>query len=300
MNPQRKYPLLFLSMALLFITSLVHLDRVFFKASKSFSPRFFYTCLPNDPKWDLKEPSTEELALLDTILDQKFHYLNKGAHCFAFMSEDEKYVIKLHRYASHMRVFPWLTHPFSYQFSERRKKIKQHNFEILNYNLANYKTSYENLKEESGLILVHINRTNNLKRTVTVVDKIKGEYTIPLDQVTFILQRKADLIYPTLDKLYQEGQLSDAKQIVSQIIGLISSCCEKGYIDQDPLLYKNYGLLGTQAIHIDIGDLIRDESVKEREARIAHVKELTRALEQKIEQSYPKLLEHYNREINAL
>lgn len=300
MNSHRKYPILFLSMAILFLASLVHLDRTFFKASKSFSLRFLYTCLPNDPRWDLPPPSSEELHLLDQILNQKFHYLAKGAHCFAFMSEDEKYVIKFHRYASHMRVFPWLTHPFSYQFNERRKKIKAHNFEILDYNLSNYKASYEDLKKESGLILVHINRTNYLNKAITISDKIQGEYTVPLDQVTFILQHKADLIYPTLDQLYAAHEIDKAKQVVSQIIHLISSCCEKGYVDQDPILRKNYGLLANEAIHIDIGDMVKDDTVRDKQTRVAHVKELTECLRVRLEKEYPELLEHYAQEIARL
>ncbi len=300
MNSKKKYPFLFLSMLVLFIVSITHLDRIFFKESHSFSLRFLYTCLPNDPRWDLPEPSKEELSLLDSIVHQKFHYLDKGAHCFAFISEDKKYVIKFHRYASHMRIFPWLNHPFSYQFNKERKKIKAHNFKTLDYNLANYKTSYENLKEESGLILVHINRTDTLKKTLTLVDKRGGEYKVPLDQVTFILQHKADLIYPTLDRLYGAHQIDQAKAVVSQIIHLMVACCDKGYVDQDPILRKNYGLLENQAIHIDIGDLIRNDTMKEKESRRLHIIELTASLKKRIENSYPQLLDHYNKEISSL
>lgn len=295
-----KPSLLFLLALLLFFLATVRIDRIFFKRNSSFSIRFLFSALPNRPEYDLPLPSIQELQELDTILKQKFHYLSKGAHCYAFVSEDNKYVIKFHRYASHMRVLSWVNHPFSYRFDPRRKKIKEYNLQKLTYNLQNYKNSYQELKEETGLIFLHINKTDTLHRTVTLVDKTQAEYQIPLDQVTFILQHKANLIYPTLDKLFQEKKIDAAKQIVTQIISLITSCCQKGYIDDDPVLRKNYGLLANRAIHIDVGDLIQKEEMKQKEHYLPHVKEMTESLRKRIENQYPDLLEHYRNEIERL
>jgi hypothetical protein len=276
------------------------LDRSFFKASKSFSSRFLYTCLPNNPKWDIPPPSQEEREELRALCTQKFYYLGKGAHCYAFLSADRNYVIKFHRYASHMRIFPWLTHPFSYQFNERRKKIKKHNFEILDYNLSNYKTSFEDLKEESGLLFVHINKTDYLKQSVTIVDKIQGEHVIPLDQTTFVVQRCAELPYDALNRYSALHDLDGAKRVVSQIIHLIVDCCNKGYVDQDPVLHKNYGVLASRAIHIDIGDLVHDETFKERSLQADYVSQITDCLRQRLERDYPELVTHYHQEIEKL
>lgn len=292
----------------LFVAITARIDRTFFKRNSSFCIRFLFTSLPNQDHWEIAPPSTEELTQLDAILEQKFHYLGKGAHCYAFVSEDQNYVIKFHRYASHMRVMPWLTHPFSYQFDARRKKIKEYNLQKLDYNLKNYKNSFELLKEETGLVLLHINRSNHLGRTVRLVDKTQAEYQIPLDQVTFILQQRADLIYPTLDKLYAQSRLEECRQIVSSIIHLMANCCQKGFVDEDPVLRKNYGLLGTspshtqgiKAIHIDVGDLIPKEGIHLKENYIPYVKEMTESLRKRLELHYPEILSHYYSEIGAL
>ena len=287
-------------MLVLFIGAMARIDRVFFKRNNSFCIRFLFSSLPNRAEWDLPPPSPEEEAHLDTILTQKFHYLGKGAHCSAFVSEDQKYVIKFHRYPSHMRIFPWLNHPFSYQFNDRRKKIMKYNEKRLDYILQNYKNSYLDLKEETGLILLHINHTNTLKRTITLIDKTHAEYKIPLDDVSFILQHRANLIYPTLDKLIAEKKIDQAKKVVSNIIGLITTCCQKGYIDKDPVLRRNYGLLADRAIHIDIGDMIKNEQITEKENYLPHVKEMTESLRKQIVSAYPELLEHYTQEIDDL
>ncbi len=292
--------LFFLFMLIFFLASTVKIDRIFFKRNSSFSIRFLFSNLPNRSEWDLPPPSHDELQNLDVALAQKFHYLGKGAHCYAFVSEDQKYVIKFHRFASHMRIFPWLNRPFSYRFNAERKKIKKYNLMKLSYNLQNYKNSYSDLREETGLIFLHINKTDTLHRTVTLIDKTHAEYQIPLDEVTFILQHKANLIYPTLDQLVAEKKIPEAKKVVTSIIHLIAQCCQKGYVDDDPVLRKNYGLLSDRAIHIDVGDLIKNETVKEQSQRLAHVEEMTISLRQRIENQYPDLLEHYNEEIKNL
>lgn len=291
---------LFITMFVLFIAAVAQIDRIFFKRSSSFCPHFLYSCLPANPDWDLPTPTSEETLLLDPILNQKFHYFAKGTRCFAFVSDDQKYVIKFHRYPSHMRLFPWLTHPFSYSFTERRKKIKEYNLKRIQANFRSYKNSYFDLKEETGILLLHINRTDHLRKTITIVDKAQAEHKISLDDVTFILQKRADLIYPALDRLVQEKKYDEAKQTVSQIIHLVAKTCQKGYIDKDPVLKRNYGLLEDRAIHIDVGDLIKNEGIALRESYIPYIKEMTESLRKQLESSYTELLEHYHQIIQDL
>jgi hypothetical protein len=294
------YKILIATLLVCWIGCLAHVDRIYFKRNRSFSIRFIYSSLPHHPEWDLAPPTIEQQQLLDQILKQKFRYLAKGNHCYAFISADDKYVIKFHRYPSHMRIFPWLNHPFSYLFSQRRKKIKEHNFRRLKANFTSYRDSYQNLREETGLILLHINPTDHLRKSVTLIDKTQAEYQVPLDKVTFILQHKAEMIYTALDRLIKEKKIHEAKQVVSNIIQLIASCCQKGYIDEDPVLRKNYGLLQNRAIHIDIGDLIKNREISLKEKYIPYLKETTRSLHQWIEANYPELLEHYFQEIENL
>jgi hypothetical protein len=287
-------------MVLLFVLSLVRIDRIFFKRNHSFCVRFIYPSIAQHPEWDLPPLSQEEQANLDLILKQKFHYLAKGCHCYAFLSEDQKYVIKFHRYASHLRIFPWLNHPFSYRFSKKRRAIQEHNLSKLEENMQSYLNSVQALKEETGVIMAHLNRTDRLHRKVTIVDATQAEYQIPLDQVTFILQHKADLIYPTLDRLVAEQKIEQAKATVTHIIQLIAACCKKGYIDQDPVLRKNYGLVADRAIHIDVGDLVKNDQIKLREHYVPHVIEMTDSLRVRLEKHYPELLAHYHQEIEKL
>ncbi len=287
-------------MLFLFSTTVANLDRVFFKRNSSFCLHFLYSCLPANPDWDLPMPTADETLFLDQILEQKFHYFAKGSRCFGFISDDQKYVIKFHRYPSHLRSFPQFTHFFSYRFNPRRKKIKQYNLQQIHANFESYKNSYLNLKEEAGIILLHINRTNHLHKTISLIDKTQVEHKVCLDDVTFILQKRADLIYPTLDKLNSEKKYDEAKQAIFHLIQLISKSCQKGYIDKDPVIKRNYGLLKDRAIHIDVGDLIKNENISVRENYIPYVKEMTESFRKQLESNYPELLPYYYQAILAL
>lgn len=265
----------------LFIVALAGLDRMFFKQNHDFCAAFLYPKIEHHPEWEIPEA---DLTALGPILDQKFYYLAKGCHCFAFVSEDQKYVIKFHRYASHLRRFAW---KFSYLFSEKRKKIKEHNLERLHINLQSYKNAYCDLKEETGLLFAHINPSQNLRKTITLVDTLQSEYQVPLDEVTFVIQHKADLIFPTLSRLLKEGHLEEAKEVVNSLVRLLAIDAKKGYIDKDPIIYRNYGLVGLRAIHIDIGDLVPNS-----ESHPPHIQLVTNIIREK----HPLLVENIDLE----
>jgi hypothetical protein len=284
----------------LFCYALLKIDQRSFKENDTFNIRHILPSVSLNPAWKVKSPSPDQRAQIDAILDQPFYYLGKGSHSFAFLSEDGDYVLKFHRYPSHMRVFSWLNRPFAYQFSKKRIQIKEHNIQKLDYNLSNYRNSYQDLQEETGLIFVHPAFSDDLHRDALIIDRTGNRYEIPLNSVTFILQRRADLLYTTLDRLKEERDTERSKQVISSMIDLVVTCCQKGYVDQDPVLRKNYGILDRSAIHIDIGDMVYCEEMKKRENYIPHVKEMTESLRKRLIRDYPYLLDHYEREINNL
>lgn len=295
-----KHPLrLLLTATLLFMVAIIQLDQLFFRRASRFSPRFLISSMPYNPQWDLPALSEEEQHLLDELCSQKFHYLNKGTRCFAFLSEDRQYVIKFHRYPSHLRLFPWLNRPLAYQISPKRKQIKEYNIKRILGNFSSYKNSITDLKEENGLLLVHINKTQEIKRHICLIDKSGATHHVPLDQVTFIVQKCARPIYPTLQSLYSAGKLQQAKAIIDQLFTLIDTSCRKGYINEDPVLRTNYGLIDGRAIHIDIGDLMQQDTIKQPQARLAYMEKITLPLKRYLEHNAPELVQAYEDTLQA-
>lgn len=279
-------PWLYIGLLVLWGALLYWVDKKTFKQNDRFNVRHI---LSSD--WDGTVWAPPMRPEVQAILKQKFSYLARGMHAFAFLSEDGRYVLKFHRYPSHMRIFPWLNHPFS-QKSEKRIKIRANDLKKWQYHLNSYQNSFSSLKEETGII--YASSKAPISEVVTIIDKEGSICRVPLSRTTFILQHKADLIYPSLDYEGEEMQ----QKIVAAIIELMVTCCKKGFVDQDPILRKNYGILrlGEQikAIHIDVGDMVFLESVKSREAYIPYVKEITASLRQRIERDYPHLLSYYH------
>lgn len=276
------------------IVGLARLDRYFFKHNKSFCIRFVYSSLPYNPDWETAPLTAKEKESFKTIFNQKFHYLGKGNSSFAFASEDGKYVIKLMRFPSTLRPFSWLSHTFS-RFKPYRIQNTQSSYKKLHNSFHSYKLAYNELKEESGLLYIHLNRSNDLQQKVSLVDRLGHCYEIALDTVSFILQKRASLIYPTLDQLKASADHETARKTIRNILSLIKTAAQKGIFDHDPILRKNYGLLEDHAIFIDVGALSRDEMLKERV--YAHVREMTDSLRVRLENLYPEFLPFYKEEI---
>ncbi len=280
----------FLFFFVAFIVILFSLNRMFFKQNDSFCVGFLY------PSGGEANEAVEPLPEgLENILQQKFHYFAKGCHCYAFLSEDQKYVLKFHRYASHMRRFSWAYRPFSYLFKSHGQEIKKHNIAKLQSNFRSYKESYANLKEETGLIWLKLNRSKHLHQFVTLVDNSSSEYRVSLDDVSVILQHKADLIFPRLNQLVADNKMEEVKKIITAVVRLVAATSQKGYLNEDPVLRRNYGLWNGQAIHIDIGDLSKSEGFNKKQHLITVTQSLRDCLE-----GFPTLLEHYDQLINDL
>jgi hypothetical protein len=209
------------------------------------------------PEWEVQRSSDgkEELlqANLPQILNQKFHYLSKGAQCYAFVSDDGMYVLKFFRF-QHLTPNTFLTHlPFPHFLKKWRdgKIAKREN--KLNQDFSSYKLAFEELKNECGLMFIHLNKTSNFLHPITLVDKIKIEHQVDLDQFEFILQRRAKLVYPQIQQWMEVGDARSAKRAISELLQLVALKGERGIVDVDPNLSKNFGFIDGKPIQIDVG-----------------------------------------------
>jgi hypothetical protein len=249
--------LFFISLLLLCGLGLVRLDRHFLKKNGGFCLHHVVTKLPYRAEWEAEFPKEAALPLLE----QKFYYLGKGHQSYVFESADGQVVLKFYRFPSHLRLFPWLKHPFSYAWSAKRQEIKAYNLQKLSDTFSSYRMAFQELREDCGLIAVHLNRSEDLRTFVVIVDQLGQEYAVDLDEVVFLLQKKAERIFPRW-----ENQDSLGKQrMAGEISQLIQRRCEKGIVDQDAILEKNYGWLGDRAIHIDVGRFAKVEELSTEE-----------------------------------
>jgi hypothetical protein len=118
--------------------------------------------------------------------------------------------------------------------------------------------AFDRLQEETGLLYVHLNESACLRQTACIVDKLGIRHTIDLDRIAFVLQRKADLVYPRLQALLAAGDQQGAERALKSVVSVIVARCKKGIYDEDPRIHRNFGFIGDQAVIIDVGRFRED------------------------------------------
>lgn len=199
----------------------------------------------------------EQKAALHAILEQPFFFLSSGGQCYAFVSADGKTVIKFFKH-HHIRMWNRLNNLRLPRFLQRpldktlEKKKHQSSWIFESCRIA-----YKNFKERSGLIYLHLHKTNSFKKKVKIIDNLNIAHLIDLDTTDFVLQQRAELSHRTLKRLIQDNRLEEAKQCIDSVLALTIERVKKGIIDRDPNMRTNIGFIGTYAIEIDIGSFTK-------------------------------------------
>jgi len=227
--------------------------------------------------WNVGPLSAEREKDIQEALSQKFSYLGCGAQSYVFFSEDGKSVLKLFK-NKRFEAPLWvkLLPPLPYKV--KKLQAKQDN---LIKDFTSYQIAYNELRDETGLLLVHLDPTP-LHYTVTIQDRL-----VHLGDYAFILQKRGELVYSSLEQDIKNGRLANAKQSISSLVRLLKQRCNKGVADRDPNFRKNYAFLAAEAIEIDIG-------------RFSHTEVLTPKIPYDFKEWLgglsPELLTHFERE----
>ncbi len=186
-------------------------------------------------------------------LNQSFHYLDCGNQCYAFLSEDGKYVLKFFKYA-HSSVPHFLT---QIPLLNRFKPFRPHRFEKQQWkrerDFNGYRLAYNSFQQETALVALHLSPTDHHYPTITITDKLGCVHTINLNETPFILQQKATPIYKQLKKWLKAGESGLAKEGIASLLELLRKRISLHLQDDDVHFYSNFGFIGTQAIQLDPG-----------------------------------------------
>jgi hypothetical protein len=232
--------------------------------------------LTPQPEWETTSLSPEEKARIKAILSQPYSYLDNGVQSFVFASQDGQYVIKFFRH-DHLDAPFWLTP------SQRTKKQAQLCKEFLSYKLA-----FQNLREQTGLVFVHLNKTQDLHQTLDLIDKLGIHHPIPLDNYEFLIQKRASLLYTALNQMIEENKLADAHR------------AKEGISDKDPDLITNFGVIGTKPIQIDVGRFSPRVSPRAPTCDKNEIIRITDQLDQYLKTKCPELQQHLKTQIENL
>lgn len=244
----------------------------------------------HDPRWETRALTELEKNQLEEALSQPYHYFGCGGQSFVFFSDNGQYVIKFFK----QRLFrppTWLNRcplpKILHRYREKRNWKRQ---DKLQRDFTSYKIAFEELQEETGVVYVHLNQTSHLLKILSIQDKIGMMHQIPLDHTDFILQKRGELVYERIHNLMQAGKIDEAKKAIFKVLNLVVSRCKKGYHDRDPNVRTNCGFIGEQAIKIDVGRLMRQETIKNPEIYRRELLRISTPFEKWVETTYPELL----------
>jgi hypothetical protein len=284
-----------------FILVAIFLKKFCYSKTDGFALYKIHSSLAYCPDWEPNPSSLQEHDQIVKIFDQPFYYLAKGAQSYVFASADGETVIKFFR-IYHLRPPFWLTAftlPLPLQPYRVHKMIAKRG--ELDKDFQSYKIAFQELKEETGLLYLHLNKTDHLKKRLTIYDKIGIAHQLDLDQMEFLLQKRATLVFPSIAHLVKTEGIDGAKQAISSLVKLLIGRCEKGIFDKDPDLNTNFGfLLHKIPVQIDIGRFRKSQEHKNREKYRDEIIQITDNFRQWLDLNYPPLAEHLLGEIQKI
>ncbi len=244
-------------------------------------------------------PTPEEQKALQEIFLQEFQYIGNGAQCYVFASKDQEYVLKFFK-IKHLTPKYWLNYfPLPWMEKYRFEKIDRRENKRTE-TFSSFKIAFEEFREHTGLVFVHLAKTKNQLRKVCVVDKLQNRYWVPLDEVPFILQKKAVVLYTYLRQLLDQGKETEALAAMRSVLELVRIRCSLGLADKDGGVGANYGFIDGEPVHIDVGRIIRDESLKTPIHSLREVFRVSKKMEGWLQKEYPGLIPRFQEEVHDI
>ena len=245
--------------------SLFGLARVYYRMTDDFRLSNISYEMPFQENWEVAPMTAQEQQRFDEILKQKFYYIGKGAQSYAFRSGDDQYVLKFFKF-KHLKpsVFVNILPEIGPLKEYKQNQIERKN-RLLNSVFDGYRLAYAVHADETGLIYIHLNKTQSMHKNVIVQDKIGLEKTISLDDVPFILQVKVKTTRAVMTELMKTRDIPKVKERIAQIFNLYLSEYSKGIYDRDHGVMHNTGFAGDKPVHLDVGKLTKDERMKDKE-----------------------------------
>lgn len=244
-----------------------------------------------EKQWEINQDDVIDET--KAILAQDFHYLTRGRECFIFESTDKKYVLKFFdssRYYTKYffadialpRFLPKYIDTYRFKHYNRRSTK-------LNFNLSSTKLAFENLKEGSALVYVHLNKTTAFKDKIKIINKYGKKSYLDLNNIFFILQKKCDIFY----RVYENTDDEKYKvYLLESFLEMVHNRTKKLIIDDDiGKKRRNWGLHNNKAVTIDIGRWYFDEKLASFEGYKKEMLKATKILRKYLTENEPDKLD---------
>lgn len=285
-----------------FIVLFFGIERFCYHQTKGFRVDKVYSDIPYVHQENtLTFPTCEEEQAILPFLDKPFYFLGKGVQSYVFVSQDGSVVLKLfkhHHFWLPSKIIRSLILPTSLEplrsniLFEREKRV----FSIL----RSCHIAYSRCKEETGVLYIHLQKTDHLKRSLTLVDNLGIAHHFDADLLEFAVQLKADLVYDHFHKLMQHNDIKGAHESIDSIIDLIVKRSQNGIVNSDALIRRNFGFIGNRAVEIDIGSYGLNPHLTKPYLTRRELFFETLELKDWLVEHYPTLSEHFEQKLASV
>lgn len=251
--------------------------------------------VPFEVPWSATPLTPEERGVLSIIFAQPFNYLGKGAQSYAFVSKDGQYVLKFFKF-KHLKpsafvnalpdYFPFQVYKQSCISRKARKLVGVFN---------GYALAFNENKDASQLLYLHLVPTTDLQLEVTVKDKLGISRNIALDDVVFLVQKKGETLRSRLSKLLDRGDVAGAKEAIDKIIAMYMDEYSRGLYDHDHGVMHNAGFINDKPFHLDVGKLNKDERMLQEAVYKEDLAKITFKIDEWLSRNYPQFAEELKR-----
>lgn len=269
--------------------------RLYFWLTDDFTIKNITSDFSYSEKIHFPSPDPSQLEYINKILHQNYSYLGKGAQVYAFLSEDNNYILKFVKQKHYVfTTFERILFRLPFFDKKRQERVVKKQKKRDQF-FASCLLCYRELPQETALIYIHLAPTTRLHNTITITDKLGLSHDIDLDYTEFIIQKRAQPFIARISTLMGKQDITAAQHAIDNILALFKRCCERGYTDRDAKMIDNIGFVGDQAIFIDIGEMYYDERLKNPDYAHQYLIKHLKPIHEWLQDRYPELSLDINR-----
>lgn len=223
-------------------------------------------------------------------LNQPFRYLGRGRQCFAFESEDGKYVLKFPR----TDIYKTPLWAKALPVSQYRQKLEKNHKAREEFILNSFRISFHELGEQTGLLALHLGQSPPSSQSLHVIDALGCSYHLKLWATPFALQIKRPLLMQEFIKAIDAKREEQAKQILDALLVVIKERAEKGILNRDRSFLRNYGFDGERAYQIDVGSFFKRPDLEPAARYEKSLRDSVDPIQEWLSQNAPEMLSYLN------
>jgi hypothetical protein len=104
-----------------------------------------------------------------------------------------------------------------------------------------------------------LNHGDSFEKPINIIDKMGLNHTIDPDEVVFLVQKKAEMLCPEIEK----RDIASSKILINNLMTTLLDEYARGFGDNDHALMQNTGVIGDSPVHIDVGQFSAEARFKD-------------------------------------